>query len=104
MQRLGESRSDDKSDYALPGYAPTYSMTKEDVALWSASAGVGVHTSRYAATGGDAAIRGIGARRRRTCRVLLRRWSPRWLLFLLQALRMCHTYHSEHASRARCKY
>ncbi len=79
MQRRAESRLDDKSDDALPGYAPTYSLTEEDVALWSASAGLGAHTSRCAASGGNAAVRGVGARLRRTFRVLLHRWLRGWL-------------------------
>jgi hypothetical protein len=58
---------------------PTYSVTEEDVALRSASTGLGAHTSRYAASGGNAAIRCIGARLRRTCRVLLHRWLRGWL-------------------------
>src|SRR5260370_28583551 len=93
MQRRAESRLDDKSDDALPGYAPTYSLTEEDVALWSASAGLGAHTSRCAASGGDAARPPVRAPPRRAFPLFpplsLRRLVPLLVGLLVQGPRMC---------------
>jgi len=99
---------DDESRRCALDHAPAYSLTEEDVALRSVCTGLGAHTSRCAATGGNAAVRGVGARLRRTFRVLLHRWLRgwlhRWLSVLLQTLRICRCCHGEQASSARRQY
>jgi hypothetical protein len=60
-RRREERGSDDESRRCAPGFALAYSLTEEDVALRSVCTGLGAHTSRCAASGGNTAVRGVGA-------------------------------------------